>query len=90
MINEMASSVTGFSYNATDGTLRQLATVFTLPETFKGPREAAEIAMHPNGVLYGSNRGHDSIASFAIDPATGTLKLLEIVPTGGKTPRHFK
>jgi 6-phosphogluconolactonase len=91
VINEMASTVTGFSYNATAGTLRQLATVSTLPGDFKGTSEAAEIAMHPNGkFLYGSNRGYDSIASFAITAKTGTLKSLEIVPTGGKTPRHFE
>ena len=40
--------------------------------------------------LYGSNRGHDSIAVFALDPATGSPKLLENVSTGGKTPRNFE
>ena len=46
--------------------------------------------MHPTGkFLYGSNRGHDSIAVFTIDPAAGTLKPVEYVSTRGKTPRNF-
>src|SRR5439155_17524254 len=50
----------------------------------------AEVAVHPNGrFLYVSNRTDDSIAAFAIDPATGKLMLLGFTPTGGKTPRHF-
>ena len=46
--------------------------------------------MHPGGkFLYGSNRGHDSIAVFSIDARRGTLTSVEIVPTQGKTPRNF-
>ena len=46
--------------------------------------------MHPSGkYLYASNRGHDSLAIFAIDPARGTLRSLGPQSTGGKTPRHF-
>jgi 6-phosphogluconolactonase len=46
--------------------------------------------VHPNGrFLYASNRGHDSIAIFAIDPRQGTLTFTAHVPTGGKEPRHF-
>jgi 6-phosphogluconolactonase len=51
----------------------------------------AEIKMHPDGkFLYSSNRRHDSIAIFAIDPATGMLTFVEAVPTGGKKPRSLK
>lgn len=46
--------------------------------------------MHPSGqFVYGSNRGHDSIAAYHIDQSTGLLKLLEIEPIGGRTPRNF-
>jgi 6-phosphogluconolactonase len=46
--------------------------------------------VHPSGkFLYGSNRGHDSIAIFSIDQATGKLTPQGHVPTGGKTPRNF-
>jgi 6-phosphogluconolactonase len=90
VINEMGSTVTGFSYNAATGSLHQLATVSTLPAGFKGNNDTAEITVHPGGnFLYGSNRGHDSLAVFAIDPATGTQRFLETVSTGGKTPRNF-
>ena len=61
-----------------------------LPNDFSGRNDAAEIAVHPNGkLLYASNRGHDSIAVFAIDEARGTLTFVARVPTGGKEPRHF-
>ena len=51
---------------------------------------SAELEVHPNGrFLYASNRGHDSIAVFAIDPRAYTLTLVENVPTQGKMPRNF-
>ena len=39
--------------------------------------------------VYGSNRGHDSIAIFAIDEETGKLRLIGHEPTEGKSPRNF-
>ena len=91
VIEESASAVTEFSYDAANGTLRRMATVSTLPEGFKGDNTTAEIKVHPDGkFLYGSNRGHDSIAVFALDPATGMPRFLEFVPTGGKKPRNFE
>ena len=61
-----------------------------LPIGFSGRNDAAEIYIHPNGkLLYASNRGHDSIAVFAIDPKLGTLTQVADVSTGGKEPRHF-
>jgi 6-phosphogluconolactonase len=88
VINEMQSSVTAFSYDG--GALRNLGTVSTLPKEFKGNNDSAEIVVHPTGrFLYGSNRGHDSIAVFTIDPAAGTLTTVEYASTGGKTPRNF-
>lgn len=90
VLSEMASSVTVFSYKAKTGSFSALQTVSTLPNDYSGPKEAAEIAVHPSGkYLYTSNRGHDSIAVFAIDQKKGTLKSLGQVLTGGKTPRHF-
>jgi 6-phosphogluconolactonase len=90
VINEMGSSVTTLSYDAARGAFKELQTLSTLPKDFKGRNDDAEVAVHPSGkFLYGSNRGHDSIAVFATDPQTGTLRLIEIVPTGGKEPRSF-
>jgi 6-phosphogluconolactonase len=90
VLTEMESSVNAFSYQAKNGTLTKLQTISALPKDYSGPKEAAEIAVHPSGkFLYASNRGADTIAIFAIDSAKGTLKSLSQVPTGGKTPRHF-
>lgn len=90
VLSEMESSVTTFSYEAKTGTLKSLQTVSALPPQYSGRKEAAEIAVHPSGkFLYASNRGHDSIAIFAIEGKKGTLKPLGHVLTGGKTPRHF-
>jgi 6-phosphogluconolactonase len=89
-VNEMGSSVTSFSYDAARGTLHELQTISMLPKDFSGKNDAAEIQVHPNGkFLYASNRGHDSIAVFSIDPKKGTLTPVEYVPTQGKAPRYF-
>ncbi|MGB2625035.1 MAG: lactonase family protein [Candidatus Acidiferrum sp.] len=90
VISEMASTVTAFSYHGKNATFSTLQTISTLPADYAKPNDAAEIAVYPSGkFLYASNRGHDSIAIFAIDRKKGTLKSLGQVLTGGKTPRHF-
>jgi 6-phosphogluconolactonase len=90
VINELQSAVTGFSYDRASGVLRPLQTISTLPKDFKSNNDTAEIEVHPAGrFLYGSNRGHDSIAIFTINPTTGTLTAVENVSTQGKTPRNF-
>jgi 6-phosphogluconolactonase len=91
VINEMQSTVTAFRYDATDGALHPLRTISTLPKDFARENSAAEIEVHPSGkFLYASNRGHDSIAVFAIDGNTGALTLIEYVPTKGASPRSFE
>jgi len=91
VINEMQSSVTAFAYNATDGVLHPLQTISTLPKDFAKENTAAEIEVHPSGkFLYASNRGHDSIAVFAIDEHKGTLTSVEYAPTKGASPRSFE
>lgn len=90
VLSEMESSVTAFSDDPKSGALKNLQTISALPKDYSGRKEAAEIAVHPTGrFLYTSNRGHDSIAIFAIDAKKGTLRPLGHVLTGGKTPRHF-
>jgi 6-phosphogluconolactonase len=89
VLGEMQSDVTVFKNDARE-TFRQVQHVSALPAGFSGRNDAAEIAIHPNGrFLYTSNRGHESIAVFAIEPKMGTLTLIANVPTGGKEPRHF-
>jgi 6-phosphogluconolactonase len=90
VINELTSTITAFSYGAERGILKELQTVSTLPGGFTGESFTADIHVHPNGrFLYGSNRGHDSIAIFAIDDRTGRLSPTGHEPTRGKKPRNF-
>ena len=90
LINELASTVTAFSYNADRGQLDTIQTASTLPEGFDGDNSTAEVQVHPSGkFLYGSNRGHDSIAVFRIDPNSGRLSYVANRSTQGKTPRNF-
>jgi 6-phosphogluconolactonase len=90
VINELDATVTSFMRDVRSGTLRELETVATLPTDFKEPNTSADIHVAPGGkFLYCSNRGHDSLTSFHIDPRTGRLKLLGHTPTEGKTPRSF-
>jgi len=91
VVNEMGSTVSVFSYDGADGALRRLQTISTFPKDFSAHNDDAEIEVHPSGkFLYASNRGHDSIAVFAIDPDKGTLTQIEYAPTKGQTPRSFE
>jgi 6-phosphogluconolactonase len=90
VVNELSSTITGFAYDAAAGTLKTVQTVSTLPEYFDGASTGAEIDVHPSGkYLYVSNRGHNSVVLFNIDPGNGTLAYVEEQGTGGLTPRHF-
>jgi 6-phosphogluconolactonase len=91
VINEMQSTVSVFAYDGAAGVLHPLQTISTFPKGFSEHNDDAEVQVHPSGkFLYASNRGHDSIAVFAIDPNNGTLTLIEYAPTKGKTPRSFE
>jgi 6-phosphogluconolactonase len=90
VLNEVNSTVTAFAYDAKSGSFSTLQTQSTIPKTFTAHNDTAEIVVHPSGkFLYASNRGHDSIAEFAIDPSRGTLTLAGEFSTQGKTPRNF-
>ncbi len=88
LINETNNTMSSFAY--ADGVLTPSQTLPTLPADFQEKSYTAEVAVHPNGqFLYGSNRGRDSIAIFALEPKTGAMKFLSDVSTSGKWPRHF-
>ncbi|MDW8024308.1 MAG: lactonase family protein [Armatimonadota bacterium] len=90
VINELNSTVTAFSYDAANGSLKEIQTVSTLPKGFSGENTTAEVVVHPSGrFLYGSNRGHDSIAAFSIDQHSGMLTPIGHFATQGRTPRNF-
>jgi len=89
VINELASTITAFAYDAAKGTLTDVQTISTLAEPVKG-NSTAEVQVHPSGkFVYGSNRGHNSIAIFQCDPATGKLTASGHQGSGIKTPRNF-
>jgi len=91
VIAEAGSSVTTLQWDSRRGIFSELQTLSTLPPDFHGSNGAAEVLVHPNGrFLYGSNRGHDSIAVFAINPVTGTLTTVQFASTQGKQPRNFR
>jgi 6-phosphogluconolactonase len=90
VLSEMLSRVMAFRYDAGRGTLAELQTLSTVPEGFTADNSGAEIVTDPSSkFLYASNRGHDSIAVFRIDAASGTLTPVDRVSTQGKTPRGF-
>lgn len=90
VINELGCTVTAFAYDAASGALTEIQTVPTLPEAFDGSNTCAEVRVHPNGrFLYGSNRGHDSIAVYRINRRKGTLTIVEHETADIKTPRNF-
>jgi 6-phosphogluconolactonase len=89
VLGELDSTVTGFA-KSKEGMFNSIQRISTLPAGFSGRNDAAEIAIHPNGkFLYASNRGHDSIALFHIDPASGKLAVAGDSSVQGKEPRHF-
>ena len=90
VINELDSSLTTFKYDSVKGTLTAFESVSTLPRDFVGTSYCADIHVSKSGrFLYGSNRGHNSIVVFAIDPRTARLILVEHVSTEGNWPRNF-
>jgi len=90
VINELDSTITTYRFDPTSGELRALQVITTLPPSFTGNNTTSEIAVAPSGrFVYGSNRGHDSIAIFAVDAGTGELTPVDWEPTQGKTPRFF-
>ncbi|MWV45378.1 beta-propeller fold lactonase family protein [Paenibacillus sp. HJL G12] len=90
VINELQSTVTAFRYDAEHGALTEIETVSTLPADAQVENGCAEITISEDGrFLYGSNRGHDSIVVYAVNPETGKLETIQHVSAEGKHPRHF-
>jgi 6-phosphogluconolactonase len=91
LINELDSTMTAYRYDGDRGVLREIQTISTLPETFKGASTCAEVQISPSGAfLYGSNRGHDSIVIYAIDQMDGRLTCIGHESAQGKIPRNFE
>ena len=89
VINELSNSVTMFRYDSGSGVLVKQQTISTLPKDFDGTSYCADLKITPNGrFLYGTNRGHDSIAAYRIGD-DGRLTLLAIQPSLGKGPQNL-
>lgn len=89
VINELANTVAVFEYDNAKGVLKHLQTASTLPDGYAGDNTTAEIEVDPQGrFVIASNRGHDSLAVFAVG-SDGTLSLRGHTSTQGKTPRNF-
>ncbi len=89
IINELLNSITVFDYDAKSGTLTEKQTISTLPGDFKGTSHCADLKITPDGkYLYGTNRGHDSIAAYSIAD-DGKLSLIAIEPSLGKGPQNL-
>ena len=89
VINELKNSVTSFDYETESGVLTERQTISTLPEGFEGKSHCADVKITPDGrFLYGTNRGHDSIAAFRIGD-DGGLRRIGIEPSLGKGPQNL-
>ena len=88
VLSELASSVTVFNYDPVRAAFIWQQTISALPADFSGTNTAAEIRVHPSGrFLYTTNRGHDSVAMFEIEPETGELEVIGWESTRGQWPR---
>lgn len=90
VINELDMTISSLAYEPGKGTLKELQTVSTVPSGFSGENTCADLHITPDGAfVYGSNRGHDSLAGFRFDTSTGRMESIGHTSTGGKTPRNF-
>jgi 6-phosphogluconolactonase len=90
VINELDNTISWFDWDAGKGQLKIKGTVPTLPADFSGPSTTAEIVVHPSGnFVYGSNRGHNSLAIFRRDSNSGALTSLGHLKLAGPEPRSF-
>lgn len=85
---ELTSEIAAFDYDS--GRLSEIGRWSTLPDGYAGTNTCAEVRITPDGRhVYVSNRGHDSLAAFAVDAETGALRFIETEPSRGRTPRNF-
>lgn len=89
VINELSNTVGVYDFDAATGRLTERQMISTLPADFQGTSYTADVKVTPDGrFLYGTNRGHDSLAVYGI-AADGRLTLVEIVPSRGKGPQNI-
>lgn len=93
LLNELSLTMTAYAWDAANGTARQLGTVPSISEAAKAKEtfnSGAEILMHPGGrYVYYSNRGHDTVSVFRVDPATAAAEVIQVQPVRGAFPRNI-
>ncbi|MEP6787571.1 MAG: lactonase family protein [Acidobacteriota bacterium] len=90
VINELDSTISSLGYDEKAGKLTEIKTLSTLSAESSAANACADVHVSPDGkMLYGSNRGQDTIAAFAIDQTSGVISPVEKIATGGKRPRNF-
>lgn len=90
LITEMGNTIHVFDYDKDAPSLKEIQVIGTVPENFKIHTTTAATKIHPNGkLLFGSNRGHNSVATYQVDEKTGKLAILSYQSTGGEIPRDF-
>ncbi|KPK11019.1 MAG: hypothetical protein AMJ56_06840 [Anaerolineae bacterium SG8_19] len=90
VISELQSTITVFHFGQRWGSFEASQTISTLPDDFRGQNLGAEIKVAPSGrFLYASNRGHDSLAIYAVDQETGRLSVVGHESRQGIGPRYF-
>ncbi len=90
VINELGNTITSFVYDAARGLLFEQGMVPTLPDGYDGVTHTADLALTPDGrFLYGTNRGHNSIAMFTRDRDSGALTPNGIEPSRGVMPQNL-
>lgn len=90
VLNELNSTLRSLTWDSERGLAEPIQTLSTLPENYFGINTTAHVVVAPSGrFVYASNRGHDSIAVFSVNPDTGRMQFLERVWSYGETPRNF-
>jgi 6-phosphogluconolactonase len=90
VLNELDSTTTTYRWDGEHGVLAPIQVITTLPTDFTGYSTAAEIVVSLDGrFVYGSNRGHDSVAQYAVNPTDGLLTSVGWQPTQGRVPRFI-
>ncbi|MGG6313763.1 lactonase family protein [Paenibacillus macerans] len=89
-MNELNNTMTAYAFDPADGRLEAVQHIGSLPDDYDGENYPADIHLSPDGrYVYGSNRGHDSIVRFRVDPDNGRLDEPAWTGTGGSWPRNF-
>ena len=90
VMNELDSTIAALALDSATGRLSLLDAQPAVPADAAAENHCSDIQISPDGrFVYGANRGHDSIAIFAVDQESGRLSLVEYAPCGGSTPRNI-